>query len=292
MYFMKKIVFFCLPVVLASVLYISCNRSDNRSGNVESCANDIPFQRISQVFDRLDVSVTTLEEANEYAQKNFLRRGERWDAQDKKKWHTIIEDKRDLLIEDFRRLCMIDEVQPKQKSYMYALLMGACKERSEDRLHCLAELKQRGITFETIVLLGGARQLQESEKNGLPEDITTEAQMMEYLCAHHPVLKHDKVLLVDAPMIKREDGTLTRPTTDSTIVHFANIAPCDGSCLVISNNPYVVRQTKVAQRLLDQYRFPTQGAGKKADEETIDMIVLMDEFARTVYECYKQSQAQ
>ena len=37
-------------------------------------------------------------------------------------------------------------------------------------------------------------------------------------------------------MIQNEDGTFTRPTTDSTIVYFAKTAPADGSCLVISNN--------------------------------------------------------
>lgn len=286
---MKKILFFCFPVVLVSVLYISCNRAEN----FEPGKQDIPFQNISQVFERFGVSVTTLEEANTYAQKHFLRRGERWDTQDKKDWHTSIDDQKSLLLEDFRSLGMIDEVQPTQKAYTYALLMGACKERAEDRLQYLAELKQRGITFGVIVLLGGARQLQGIEKSGLPEDVTTEAQMMEYLCAHHSKLKHDKVLLVDAPMIKHDDGTLTRPTTDSTIVHFAKIAPCDGSCLVISNNPYVLRQTRVTQRILDQHRFPTQGSGKEAgDEEMIDMVMLLDEFARTVYEEYKRAQAQ
>lgn len=287
---MKKTLFYCVPVLLAGILYLSLGSS------LPSCATDclfdkkgVPAKNVSKVFEHLGASVSSLDQANEFAQKNLLRKGERWDNQEEKEWHAIIEDKKALLLNDLKSLGMINAVEPKQKAYTYALLMGSLKKTVALRLDYLAELKQGGLTFGEIVLLGGERQLRDDEKVGLPEDVTTEAHMMQHLCAHHVVLKNDPVLLVNAPMIKKEDGTLTRPTTDSTIVYFEKTAPADGSCLVISNNPYVVRQTKVTQRLLDQVRFPTDGAGKKVNEETLDIVMLMDEFARTIYEEYKQA---
>ena len=249
----------------------------------------IPVKNVSKVFEHLGVSVSTLEQANEFAQKNLLRKGERWDTQEEKEWHAVISDKKALLLNDLESLGMIDSVEPKQKSYRYALVMGATTGSVAKRLDYLASLKQNGLNFKEIVLLGGERQLRDIEKDGLPEHITTEAQMMEYLCAHHATLKNDTALLVNAPMAKHSDGTFIRPNTDDTIVYFSKIAPADGSCLVISNNPYVLRQTKVAQRILDQVRFPTEGAGKKVNPETIDIVMLMDEFARTIYEEYTQA---
>jgi len=162
--------------------------------------------------------------------------------------------------------------------------MGATKQAVIARLDFLAELRDSGYTFKYIVLLGGERQLRDVEKEGLPETVNTEAQMMECVCAQYAQFANQSIILVNAPMIEKADGTFTRPTTDSTLVHFAKIAPEDGSCLVISNNPYNVRQTKVTQRTLDQSRFPTHGAGRALEEGVVDIFVIMDELARTIYE--------
>lgn len=287
---MKKLLFYNASVLLAGIFCLSLvSTLTSRSADSLFDKKGIPVKNVSKVFEHLGVSVSTLEQANEFAQKNLLRKGERWDAQDEKEWHPIILDKKALLLHDLKALGMIDSVEPKQKSYRYALVMGATTGTVANRLDYLAELKQNGISFKEIVLLGGERQLRDIEKDGLPEHITTEAQMMGYLCAHHEMLKNEPALLVNAPMTKNSAGTLIRPNTDDTILYFAKIAPADGSCLVISNNPYVLRQTKVTQRILDQVRFPTEGAGKKISPETIDIIMLMDEFARTIYEEYKQA---
>ena len=78
------------------------------------------------------------------------------------------------------------------------------------------------------------------------------------------------ILLVNAPAIKDKNGSLTRPTTDSTLQHFIEIALVHGSCLVISNNPYIKRQTAVAQRILPQQHFPVEGAGPAINEKSFD----------------------
>lgn len=253
-------------------------------------AKGAPIEDVRKVFELLGVSVSSIEQANEFAQKNLLRKGERWDEQEENELRANIRSKKALLLDALRAIGMVDTIMPTQQSYGYALVLGATKRPVEQRLNFLAELKQSGHAFKYIVLLSGERQLLDHEKEGLPEGITTEAQMVAYLCANHPVLKNDAVIMVNVPMIQHNDGSITRPNTDDTVNLFARIAPENGSCLVISNAPYVVRQTKVVQRILDQKRFPTEGAGKKANEETINVITLMDEFARAVYEEYKQTQ--
>jgi hypothetical protein len=259
---------------------VSCSRSTEPAFH----RNGTLSKKLKAVFNDLEVSVDTLAQANEFAQKNLLRAGERWDKQEETPLYVLMHKKQAALIDDLRALGMIDAVNPTQKSYTYALLMGATKNSVKARLDYLAELVSSGYTFSYIVLLGGERQLRDVEKEGLPETVTTEAHMMEYLCAQYPAFANQKIILVNAPMIQKADGTFTRPTTDSTLVHFSQIAPQDGSCLVISNNPYNVRQTKVTERVLDQSRFPTQGAGRALEEGVVDIFVIMDELARTIYE--------
>lgn len=241
-------------------------------------------ENVKGIFNVLGQKIETLSQANNFAQENLLRKGERWDAQNETHVSKVVRENESTLINDLTLLNMIDAVEPVYKTYTYALLMGALKATVAIRLAYLEELIENGYSFDSVVLLGGERQLRASEKEGLPEGVNTEAQMMAYLCTQSEKLANQKIVLVNAPMIQKPDGTFTRPTTESTLVHFAETAPHDGSCLVISNNPYIVRQTKVAQRILDQSRFPAQGAGPALNIERTGIFMVMDEFARSLYE--------
>ncbi len=243
------------------------------------------------IFAKVHQQISTLKEANTFAQANFIRKGERWQKQQETPVHEEIQKNRSAIIDDLQRLTMIDEIKPAKKHYTYAGLMGALAERVVYRMNYLQELIDAGYTFDYVVLLGGERPLQELEKVNLPESVKTETDMMVHFFKNSP-LKDSKMILVNAPMVQKADGTLVRPNTDDTLVYFQQTAPEDGSFLVISNNPYIARQTKVAQRILDQKRFPVDGAGKKADAEELDIIMVMDEFARLVYEEFKAYSAQ
>ncbi len=252
-----------------------------------------PFHELGQltaptknIFALLNERITTLQEANAFAQKNLLRTGERWDAQAPNPVHKDIQQNSSTIIQELKQLGMIDEIKPKKNDYTYAGLMGALKERVAYRMNYLKKLIDEGYTFKYIVLLGGSRPLQEKEKENLPAEVTTEAEMMVHLF-HNAGFKNSKMILVNAPMVQKADGTLVRPNTDDTLIYFAQIAPEDGSFLALSNAPYTLRQTKVAQRILDQKRFPVDGAGEKADAQEIDPIMIMDELARTLYEDFK-----
>lgn len=281
---MKKIISYSLLTAVLLVVGIG-NGCRGHKAPTQFHHNGVASEQLRAVFDHLGIPASTLEEANTFAQKNLLRSGERWDKQQETPLFAWIHENQTLLVDDLKAFGMIDAVVPNQKDFTYALVMGATKKSVTARFEYLAELLEQGYTFKYIVLLGGVRELRDVEKENLPAPIQTEAQMMEYVYGQIPTFKDQHMILVNAPMIQKADGTLTRPTTDSTLVHFAQEAPEEGSCLVISGNPYNVRQTKVAQRILDQTRFPTQGAGDAMSAE-LDIFVVMDEFARTIYEEY------
>lgn len=282
---MKKILTFCTIffalIVAHKVLFAHSYEPIHHNGKLTQPAQDI--------FAQLGENISTLEEANTFAQKNFIRKGERWDTQEMTPLRAKMIECAPVITHDLQKLQMIDAINPTQKAYTYALMLGALSTRMQERLDYLVSLA-KDHTFEYVVLLSGARELQDIEKAHAPEHIKTEKELLVYLFEHSP-LKDHPVIIIDAPMIQKADGTLARPTTDTTLEYFAQTAPKKGSCLVISNNPYVVRQTKVAQRIVGKNGFTIEGAGRANKEDALDSIMLLDEFARLVYEEYKSSQA-
>lgn len=242
------------------------------------------FLLIQAIFSLLGMQVDSLHEANLLAQINFLRRNERWDEQQQTTVRAKMKEQESVLRDYLGRLGMLGDIEPGLEHFTYALVMGGPRETSLFRFECLKDLLSRGYRFDHIVLLSGERQLLDDEKEGLSDQITTEGAMMNFLVRQDPFFASYQIEVVNAPGIVHDDGTVSRPTTDSTLVKFAEQFPTPGSCLVISNNPYIQRQTKVAQRILDQSKFPTYGAGKVDLRDTTDIIILMDELARTLWE--------
>jgi len=246
----------------------------------------IATKALKNIFAHLGISIRTLEQAHLFAQEQLLRTGEQWEEQPVKPIHRIIRRNHKQLMLDLKTLGFFDGVPPKQKTYTYGLILGSLKEDVIERLAYVADLYLQGYLFEHLVLVGSERSLLANEKKNLPENVTTEAQMLTYLSNQHPVLKGKKIIGINAPISIKEDGSLARATTDSSLTYFPQIAPEHGSCLVISNNPYILRQTLVAKRILNQKHYPTEGVGPAYRENSLDCIMLLDEFARALYEQY------
>ena len=242
-----------------------------------------------KIFTLLGESFETLAQANSFSQQHLLRTGERWDQQEETPVFQKCIQHKDALMNHLKVLGMVDAVYPAKKQFHYALCMGALAGRVQQRLDFIADLQDDGYTFDTIVLLGGARPLRESEKLMVLESIETEAHMMQYLYDNHARIEKTKLMCVDVPMIQKDDGSTRRPNTDDTLNFFSEMASGDGDCLVVSNNPYLLRQAKVTQRILDQERFPTYGAGTALDDKKVDILIAMDELARAIYEEYRAS---
>lgn len=238
---------------------------------------------VKKIFDVMGFpGLTTLEQANQCAQQNLLRQGERWDAQQ----HTSLRDRitahKDELIEQLRLVGMIDAIVPKGRIFQYALLMGGLHERMKLRIHDLEKLVHDGYVFSTLVLLGSERPLEQFEKQGLPEDVTTESAMMRYELNQTALKDFPRVIYISSPM-KKVNTKVVRPTTDDTFNDFLKMDPIPGHCLVISNNPYIKRQQEVARALLPA-GFTVEGFGRAARMETFDIHMALDEFARMLYQ--------
>ena len=149
-----------------------------------------------------------------------MRNGERWDCTELTDLQKTIIKNREQLIGHLCQLGMIDETKPKNKNFMYVFLLGGTHERTKERAHLLEELIKEGYTFQKIVLLSGARPLQDFEKYGLPQTVATEAEMMHYVY-DHSTLKDSQaeLILVNSPM-KVVNGKQSRPTTDDTFKDF------------------------------------------------------------------------
>jgi hypothetical protein len=143
-------------------------------------------------------------------------------------------------------------------------------------------LVDQGYCFKKLVFLGSERQLQDFERVGLPATVATEAQMMRYFHEQSSLHKRTDALFVNS-LMKRDGEHVARPTTDDTFIDFLSCKEKPGTCLVISTNPYLARQVRVARYFLEPHSYTVEGAGIKADG-TIDVIMLLDEFARLLYQ--------
>lgn len=243
---------------------------------------------VQAIFKCLDVSVQTLAEANEYAQKNLLRIGEFWDTQPDKPVHQKICIHQEIILNALEDLGMLSAIVPCAKTYSYVIVLGSLYEDVIQRLEFLSNLLHVGYHFENRILLGSERPLLEYESRMLPANMATESQMMAFLWSKNQQLNKHTVSIISQPLLQEADGmVIKRPTTETTLEYFAQETHRPGSCLIISNNPYITRQLRIAQRALNQIHFPTEGAGPKFNNGNIPIILLIDEFARILYEEHK-----
>jgi len=104
---------------------ISCSRATESLFH----HNGVPTKQLKAVFTDLGVSVDSLDQANEFAQKNLLRSGERWDKQQETPVYVMMHDNQAALINDVRALGMIDAVAPlKNHTPMHCLWVQPNKQ--------------------------------------------------------------------------------------------------------------------------------------------------------------------
>ena len=76
---------------------------------------------------------------------------------------------------------------------------------------------------------------------------------------------------------------MRRPNTEDTVEEFLKLKPKPGSYLVISNQPFILRQHSVMKSLLPRgFKIETVGYGVKSDSLNISLI--LDAFARLLYQ--------
>lgn len=167
-------------------------------------------------------------------QQLWMQKGkERWDFE--KRYEHL----RPQLWPLFEEMGMVHEIKPTKTHYDTVLVLGALRNRVQDRVDYLV---QTGITYNQLVFLTGERPLRESEE--LPQ-LNTEAEMVQWVYDHSPLPKDVPLLIINVPM----QGT-KRPNTADTVKAWLNTHPSPSSCLAISNQPYVHYQKAVLNHYL------------------------------------------
>jgi hypothetical protein len=133
--------------------------------------------------------------------------------------------------------------------YDYALILGATVSRMEARLSFLAQEWERGVRFRKLVFLSGERILNPAIES-FPMELNTESQALVHLFNHLDLPEGMKALpleIIDSPARLNAKGDKRRPTTKDTLVDWLKRNPDAGSCLFISNQPYIGYQDAVCR---------------------------------------------
>jgi hypothetical protein len=169
-------------------------------------------------------------------------------------------------------------------------------------LACLAEQWRAGVRFDTLVFLVGARLLDPTAENdnivlnlkgtesyvrsdwqlkGSKPATEIQAARLVYDQVAVPAdMQHVPVVYVDTPM-QRQGLVLRRPNTADTVVAWLATKPTPGSCLVISNQPYVVYQDAALRSALPPvFTIDTIGAVAPAD---CAVAIYLDTLARFMF---------
>jgi hypothetical protein len=264
-------------------------------------ANGKPTQQLLSLLDILQLKHDgTLTNIVQETQKQWLR------AAGKERWQVdeVLAHRKDELLPLFAQLGLCNEVKVSQKKYDYVLLLGATTSRMWTRLNYAIQLWNQGVRFDHIVLLGSERPLDPAiespqtlhglhdssllKRNDfvpLAELPKTEAQAFAYIfnqIALPDQMKSVPLTIIDSKMRTNPDNTVKRPTTGDTIFDWLAQQPKPGTCLLISNQPYVHYQDSVAKTFIPA-NWPVETVGQSASNST-RIVELLDTLARTLYQ--------
>ncbi len=271
------------------------------------CNKDFkPRTKLIQLLQILECDISsqlaTIEKINEWAQANLLRQGERWQAQSNK-----FEKYKEEILPFLHEFVLIDEVNPSFKHYEEAIIHGASLSTMRLRLQFLIEQWEKGVRFDSLSFLTGARPLDPAIENeisfrnaynsafkirsdwqltNLPTTEAEAAQMIWDQAEMAEEMRMIKVTFVNAPMkMDEKTGKQIRPNTDDTVYLWKkNLDKLPSKVLAISNQPYVNRQDLVVRSIIPNLPFET--VGPKANDQEI-IALFLDELARIIYQTKK-----
>lgn len=256
-------------------------------------ANATPTAPLRELFAVIKIPCSaTLGEINKTAQANLLRKGERWEIE--QKW----ESERERIMPLLRTLGFLDAQLPatftsQTPAYAFIFVLGGLQSRIEKRIAQLATLAQtypallapnKAGKRPTIVLLTGERPLDPKQESLAQEQLQTEADMMRVLMQRSPLGTYPNIELISAPMKTDAKGNKVRPTTDDTVIAFKASHPTPELGLIITDQPFGLRQLLVLKSLLPGWTLHTATA---AATENLPVAVFLDELARTIYQIAK-----
>lgn len=231
-----------------------------------------PAEQILHAMDiKVPKSFEEMPDLIKTTQKCFVQKNkERW------QFSEVVVSDPEALRHHFYSLGCFEAVKAQKRHYKYAILLGALRQRMQERLDFLFSEWKRGVRFDAIVLLSGKREL-DKERESPPKGVHTEAELFSYLFKQHPLASVStgvRLSVVDANKV----AGINRPTTLNTFHTWLESEPTPGTCLVISNQPYVGYQEAVARYSLHGSGMVIEGVGDKA--EKVSPAILLDTFAK------------
>ncbi|MCH1429698.1 MAG: hypothetical protein GWP59_07000 [Chlamydiales bacterium] len=253
---------------------------------------------LSQLLALFGCHSNDFDEIVSFTQKKWLRRAsqERWDMDelegDTLSYIQFLLDK----------LGMVKEIIPHHRRYETAIIMGALAPRMSLRLAYAIHLWNQGIRFNKLVFLAGDRPfIEEREQEAvkhpelyklkvldtdtkesfLPKTECEAIQQIVKRTDFPESFKNVNLTFVRAPMKVSANGTVSRPTNDDTFKKWLEQEPQAGSCLLVSNQPFVLAAHQAALKNLPT-AFTIDSCGEACSEST-KVSVQLDSLARTLY---------
>ncbi len=237
--------------------------------------NNVPANPLLAILDILGIKHNaTITDIIAKTQEHLLRKKnqERWDVNP-----DLYEDKRTLLLPHLQTLGFVDAIQPQSLSYDYALIFGFVSIDVGSHLHYLTKFLPH-LQIKQCVLLTSSLPLPDcvpARMHGI-----TEADAMRQVYTTSALAQYPYTV-IDVAMIPTADG-IRRPTTDDTVLAWRATQPTPGTCLAVSGQPFIRRQTAILESRLPK-TFTILSSGPTA-EPTFSMSLYLDELARAVYQ--------
>ena len=210
-----------------------------------------------------------------------------------------VDKKRESYIYQLKEAGCIDRILPSKKNYDYCLVLGGQYQIFISRLQYLIHKWEEGVRFKSLVFLGEKRTLDfEKEKKLLLKNsnnqIRTKASkkmpqaeidMMKFIYENTEVPKEMRALktvFIDGAM-DITDREIVLPNIFNAILTWFNGAkPAEGSCLVVSSQPYVGYQESIVRAALNK-NFEIEAIGDAALPET-KVSIYLETLAKWMYQ--------
>jgi hypothetical protein len=199
------------------------------------------------------------------------------------------------------KLGFTSERPPALSHYTYVILLASSVDDMCRRFAYLIDLWDKRIQFDRLICLAGSRPLDPLYESPeltyrsaetflgiknleLSRNKKTEDSIMTWLYENAQLpqtLRKLPTTFVLTPMLKQSDGTVKRPTTAHTFHSWLETRPKKGTCLIVSNQPFVLYQHSVAQTELRDFTVDTVGP-----DASLPLIVseALDSVARWLFQ--------
>lgn len=243
-----------------------------------SVVNPTLLEFLKEMKIEHDGTLTSMINATQAAGWQRPLQVERWQVPD------LNVEERGIVLSYATKMGLLESRYPQKKHYDYAVIMGGATFRMEKRMQFFQELWNAGYRFDRIVLLSGDRPIDPAVEK-LPEGCKTETEAAHAMWKMRDLpaeIRNIPTLFVDMPMVPIYRGK-RRPSSADTIAKWIKTHPKPGSCLFISNQPYINYQEATA-RLLIPKGFTVEMVGPGAVPAELNAADILDSIARWLYQ--------